>query len=131
MFNKSKLRIAFAAIAVIFAFSLASNAQTDCSKKTDSEIVDEIYSKLEKKYKDQLNHVNVRIKEGVVTIEGWVAKEKQKKDIQKIVAKIKCVKRVENILKIGASGGCPAGQKPCGDTCIPEAETCNIRSKKV
>jgi hypothetical protein len=101
----------------------------DCCQMTDAELVDYVYAKLKPKYADQLNHVNIRIKDRVVTVEGWVAKDKMKIDIEKIVTKIKCLKSAKIILTIGVGGGCPPGTKPCGETCIPEAETCNIRTK--
>ena len=116
------------AFSLMLMCSLGAKAQ-DCCQMTDAELVDFVYAKLKPKYADQLNHVNIRIKDRVVTVEGWVAKDKMKIDIEKILRKIKCLKSVTNTLKIGVGGGCPPGTKPCGDTCIPEAETCNIRTK--
>ena len=116
------------AFSLMLMCSLGAKAQ-DCCQMTDAELVDFVYAKLKPKYADQLNHVNIRIKDRVVTVEGWVAKDKMKIDIEKILRKIKCLKSVTNTLKIGVGGGCPPGTKPCGDTCIPEAETCNIRTQ--
>ncbi len=128
MINKSLVKMALMTFSVILVFSLGTKAQ-DCCSMTDAELVDFVYSKLKPKYADQLDHVNVRIKDRVVTIEGWVAKDKMKIDIAKLLMKIKCFKSVNNLLTIGISGGCPTGTKPCGGACIPEAETCNIRGK--
>ncbi len=125
------IKMAFLMLFFITAFSLNAVAQrTDCSKTTDQQIVDAAYAKLEKsKFKEQLNHVNIRSKDGVVTIEGFAVKDKDSVGIENIVKKIKCVKSIVNDLKIGATGGCPDGTKPCGDTCIGSAETCNIRTR--
>ena len=130
MKNKSMVKMALVAFSFMMAFSFGAYAQkTDCTKMTDVEIVDAIYVKLNVKYAAQMNHVNVRIKEGIVTIEGWVTTEKIKKDIAKIAKKVKCVKEVVNTLTIGVGGGCGLGTKPCGDICIPTNENCNIRTK--
>jgi BON domain len=128
----SNLKMAFLVISLMLAFNAISFAQrNDCAKTTDDQIVDAIYKKLEKsKYKDQTNHINVRSKDGVVTVEGWTTDDKAKLNIIKIVKKIKCVKSVvAEDLTIGVGGGCAAGQKECGEVCIPVAEKCNIRTK--
>jgi osmotically-inducible protein OsmY len=127
MKNKSVIKILLIAFGLILAFNFGTLAQkTDCSKTTDEEIVKAIYEKIKVKYADQIKHINVRSKDGVVTIEGWVTTEKIKKDIGKIAKKVKCVKQVINELTIGKGGGCGPGMKQCGDICIPEKETCNI-----
>lgn len=118
------------AFAFLFAFSFAAHAQkTDCSKTTDEQIVQSIYEKIEAKYADQTNHINVRIKDGTVTLEGWTTNKKARKEIEKFARKTACVKKVVNNLTLGVSGGCAAGTKPCGDICIPTNEVCNIRTK--
>jgi len=130
MTNKSMLKTTLLAFSLMLAFSLGAHAQkTDCSKTTDTEIVDSIYSKIKVKYEAQMSHINVRIKDGVVTLEGWVTKKGVKKEVEKFARKTGCVKKVMNNLTIGVGGGCGPGQKPCGDICIPLAETCNIRTK--
>jgi hypothetical protein len=129
--NKSIIKTALIAFSLVLAFSVGTYAQkTDCTKTTDSEIVDAIYAKLDVKFETQTTHINVRVKDAVVTLEGWAVKEKDKQAIEKIVKKIKCVKSIVNSLTIGASGGCSTGQKPCGEICIDAAETCNIRVRK-
>jgi hypothetical protein len=128
MINKSILKITWLAFSLMLAFSLQTKAQ-DCCSMTDAELVDFVYAKLKPKFADQLNHVNIRIKDRVLTVEGWVAKDKMKTDIEKIISKIKCLKSFKSTLTIGVGGGCPPGTKPCGDACILESETCNIRGK--
>lgn len=121
------MKIILIAFSLILAFNFSTFAQNkDCANTTDEEIVKAIYEKIKVKYADQINHINVRAKDGVVTLEGWVTTEKIKKDIRKIAKKIKCVKQVVNDLALGKSGGCGPGMKQCGEICIPEKETCNI-----
>ena len=127
MKNKSIVKTALIVFSMILAFSLGTFAQkTDCSKTTDDEIVTAIYNKIKVKYADQIKHINVRAKDGVVTIEGWVTTEKIKKEIGKYAKKVKCVKQVVNDLALGKSIGCGPGMKECGGICISEKETCNI-----
>jgi BON domain len=130
MTNKSILKMAFMAFSLMLAFNLGTFAQkVDCSKTTDSEIVDAIYTKMKIKHEAQMSQVNVRIKDGVVTLEGWATTKGVKKDIEKMAKKASCVKKVMNNLTIGVGGGCGPGTKPCGDICIPTSEPCNIRVK--
>jgi osmotically-inducible protein OsmY len=121
----------FKIMLMVFAFVLAGNLgvyaqKTDCSQKTDNEIVIAIYEKVKVKYADQIKHVNIRIDAGTVTIEGWVNNKKAKKEIEKIAKKSDCVKKVINNLTVGKAGGCGPGTKECGGICIPEKESCNI-----
>jgi hypothetical protein len=130
MTNKSILKITLLAFSLMLTFSLGTYAQkTDCSKTTDAMIVDAIYAKMKVKYEAQMSHVNVRIKDGVVTLEGWATTKGVKKDIEKFAKKTGCVKSVVSNLTIGVGGGCGPGTKPCGDICIPTNEPCNIRVK--
>lgn len=130
MKNQSVLRIALMAFSLVLMLSLSGFAQkTDCSITTGDQIVDSIYAKFKRKYESQLEHVNVRIKDGVVTLEGWVTTKSAKKDMEKWAKSIKCVKSVVNKLGVGVGGGCGPGEKPCGTICIPEEEKCNIRTK--
>lgn len=131
MKTKSVIKIALAVFSLILISNLGVSAQkTDCSKTTDADIVKAIYDKMKEKYDDQIIHINVRSKDGAVTIEGWTTTKKASKEIEKIAKKIKCVKSVANRLSIGISGGCGPGQKKCGAICIPVEETCNICNTK-
>ena len=130
MTNELMFRMAFMAFSLMLAFNLGTFAQkVDCSTTTDTETVGRIYAKIEVKYKAQMNHINVTVKDGVVTLQGWATTKGVKKEIEKIAKKTACVKSVMNKLTIGVGGGCGPGEKPCGSICIPEAETCNIRTK--
>ncbi|MEQ1765412.1 MAG: BON domain-containing protein [Pyrinomonadaceae bacterium] len=127
MANRSILRIGFM-LSMVMIFSLAVSAQaTDCSATTDDALVASIMAKIKVKYASQMNHINVRSKDKVVTLEGWVTTKRIKGEIEKIAKNTPCVnKKVNNIMTIGVGGGCGPGTKPCGTICIPEDEKCNI-----
>ena len=127
MTNKSVIKMALVVFSLIIGCNIATFAQkTDCTTVTEAEVVTKIYEKIKVKYADQINHINVRFKDGVVTLEGWVTNKKVKKDIEKMAKSVACVKKVMNDLAIGKSGGCGPGMKECGGICISEKETCNI-----
>ncbi len=131
MTKKSIMKIALAVFSLILMGNIGTYAQkTDCSKVTDADTVKAIYDKIRVKYPGQMERVNVRIKDGVVTLEGWTTTKGMRKDIEKYAKKTKCVKKVVSKLTIGIPGGCGPGQKRCGDICIDEAEDCNITSSK-
>ncbi len=121
----SILKMTLVIFAVMTAFNLSASAQ-DCSKTTDDQIVDAIQAKMKTKYADEMKHINVSVENGVVTLEGWAAKEKNIDKIGKLVKKIKCVKSVSNNIKQGITNSCGTGQKQCGEICIPSNQTCNI-----
>ncbi|MFN6962965.1 MAG: BON domain-containing protein [Pyrinomonadaceae bacterium] len=118
---------------VLLAFSNAAFGQkaqnSDCSATTDDQIVNAIYDAIQVKYSSEMDHVNVTSKDGVVTIRGYATTKKAKSAIEKAARKAKCVKSVTSHLAVGASGGCGPGYKVCGSTCIPENETCTIRTR--
>ena len=124
MAHKSTFRL-MAVLSISLLFCLAVSGQ-DCTSTTDAQLVSAIQAKMKEKYASQMNHINVRSKDRVVTIEGWATTKKIKGEIEKIAKKIKCVKKVVNILTIGVGGGCGPGTKPCGTICIPVDEECNI-----
>ena len=126
MTNKSVLKITLAFFSLILFSGISAAAQTTCTTPDDVAIVKEIYNKMKVKYKSQMKHVNVRSKDGVVTLEGWVTNQKIKTAIETIAAAVKCVKSVDNKLHLGLRTGCGPGQKKCGSICIAIEETCNI-----
>ena len=124
---KSIIKTCLMAFALVIAGNLCAYAQkADCATKTEKEIVLAIYEKMKVKYDDQIINVNVRFKDGVITLEGYVNSKKARKEIEQIAKKTDCVTKVVNNLKVGKTGTCPAGYKECGGTCIPEKEICNI-----
>jgi BON domain len=125
------LKMTLAIFALILLGNIGVSAQkTDCSKTTDAEIVKAIYDKLEVKYSNQIIHVNVVAKDGVVTLQGWATTKKATKEIAKIAQKVSCVKKVDNKLSLEVGGGCNQGYKKCGDICILTTDTCNICSAR-
>lgn len=131
MTKKSVLKLALGIFSLILVGNLGVFAQkNDCTKTTEAEIVKAIYDKMAVKYDDQIIHVNVRVKDGAVTLEGWATTDKISKAIEKIARKTGCVKSVSNELTIAKGGGCGPGTKKCGAICIPDTETCNICTAK-
>ena len=127
MTKKSMVKMALLGFSLILMGNLGVLAQkTDCSKMTDTQIVNAIYKKIKVKYASQIRHINVRIRGGVVTLEGWATTKSVRKEIENFAKKTSCVKRVINNLTVGVGGGCGPGQKQCGDICISDKETCNI-----
>lgn len=125
----SILKITLTILFLVTAGSLSISAQ-DCSKKTDADLVKAVMKKISSKYKKQMNHINVHVENGNVFLEGWTVTEADKAKITELAQKVKCVKSVTNHLSIGIGGGCDTGTKPCGDTCIPNNQTCNISKGK-
>lgn len=143
MFNRSIVRM----LLVIFALTLflsvsvsASNKdkkskagkvktfQTDCSKTTDAEIVQAIKEQFEAdaEIKEQMNHINISVKNRIVTLEGWLDGKELTTKAAAIAKKVKCVKKVISKLKEKGGGSCGPGQKPCGDICIDKKSNCTI-----
>lgn len=141
MNKKYIVKTILAVFSLILIFNLGTYAQkTDCSDMTDDEIIAVIYDKIEAKYPDQMNHINIRINDGVLTLEGWVTTKKVSKTIYNYTKKYmskkkygktgKCIKEIVNDLTIGIGGGCGPGQKQCGSICIGESERCNVRGRQ-
>lgn len=118
------------AFSLILVCSFGTYAQkTDCTQTTDAQITEAANAAIKVKYEAQLTHISVQVKDKIVTITGWVTTKNIRKDIEKIVKKIACVKKVVNKLTIGLGGGCPDGTKPCNGTCIPNSEDCSAKGK--
>ena len=99
MLNKSMVQMALIAFSLILICSFGTYAQkTDCTKTTDAAIAEAVAAKVKAKYESQINHINIKVKDGVVTLENWVTKKNIKKDIEKIAKKTACVKKVINNL---------------------------------
>ncbi|MDQ3180319.1 MAG: BON domain-containing protein [Acidobacteriota bacterium] len=139
MTNKSNYKTLVAVFSLMLIFSIGTLAQTDgkqskddknkktdCTQVTDADTVKAIYDKIKIKYANQTKHINVRIKDNTVTLEGWATTKGVSKEIEKYAKKTNCVKKVVNNLLIGKGGGCGPGTKKCGGICIDETEECNI-----
>ncbi len=126
--NPTKIiRYSLMVCVLVLGGTLCAAAQkTDCSQRSDNDLVVEVYKAIQTKYPDAVKNINVTAKDGVVKLEGWAASAKVVKNIGKIAKKVKCVKSVENKLEPGKTGGCGPGQKECGGACISEKEVCNV-----
>ena len=120
-------------LAAIFAFNVDSThavvmatVENKCATVTSVDIVKSIYAQMKIKYDGQKSHINVRVKDNIVTLEGWATTKEVKKEIEKYAKKTKCVKKVVNTLAVGVTGGCGPGQIKCGDICISSQSECNI-----
>lgn len=127
MKNSTILRCFLFVFVVIAALSFSIKAQkTDCTKKTDVEIIKAVYDKIRVQYGGEIRHINVLYQDGVITLEGWATTKKARSEIAKLAKQIECKKKVVNKLVVGDTGDCGAGQKECGDICIGEKQACNI-----
>jgi osmotically-inducible protein OsmY len=126
-----------AAFSLTLIFSIGISAQTndqsndkknrkpDCARLSDAEIVKMIYDNIRAgKNAGEIRHINVRSRDGVVTLEGWTTTKKFRKEVEKFAKQTKC--KVVNKLTVGIGGGCGPGMKKCGDICIDAREDCNI-----
>lgn len=100
--------------------------QNKCATVTSTDIVKSIYRQIKTRYDGQQSHINVRVKDNVVTLEGWATTKAVKRAIEQYAKRTACVKRVVNNLTIGIGGGCGPGQIKCGDICISSQSECNI-----
>ena len=127
MKNKTLIKFSLMLFALILLCSHGAFAQTtDCAKKTDKQIVLEIYKKIKVKYAKQIKHINVIYKDGEVTLQGWVTLETVKMKIEGYATNNKCVKKVVNQLSTSARLDCGKDTKECGGICIGLNEPCNV-----
>jgi osmotically-inducible protein OsmY len=133
MSKKSIVQFSMAVLAFVLFLSFDANAQkqtvrSSCSRTTDADVVKAIKDKFsaDENIKDQMQHINVSVKNRRVTLGGWLRGDGT---INKAVAyakSVKCVRQVTSKLSPYHKVGCGAGQRPCGDTCIGRNETCTI-----
>lgn len=127
---RSIIKMTVIVFGMIISFNLASYAQqADDLEPDDKAFILAVYEKLKPAYDDQLKHINVRgdASDGVVILEGWVAKKSDLKKITKILAKMEGVNCVVTAkLSVGKGVGCGPGQQECGGTCISVKDTCTI-----
>ena len=99
-------------------------AEDKCVTVTKDDLAKSINEKIKGKYQDQQNHLNVSVKDNIVTLDGWVTTKDVKKEIEKFAKKTKCVKKVINSLGIGPGAGCTRQQQQCRDICISNSSEC-------
>ncbi len=100
--------------------------QNACVSVTKEQLVKSIYDKIKVKYEGQRTHINVSVKDNVVTLDGWATTKQVSKMIVRYARITKCVKSVVNNLSIGVGAGCTRQQIKCGDICIGSDRDCNI-----
>ena len=137
---KRVVTLCFFAVAAILAASEPVSAQT-CDNVTDEQLVNSVYAKIkaDKGLASQISHINVVSVYGAVKFQGWA---NSKSDFDKVVefaVTTSCVKLVNvNLFEeipppanypLRSASGCASGTKPCGDVCIPQADTCNITGR--
>ena len=101
----------------------------DCAKRTDRHLAKDIKRrvKADRQFDNQRHHVNVSVKDRVVTLEGYVVGTEAVTTLEKYASETACVTKVVNRLTSGGfSGGCGPGQKRCGDICIEQTSTCSL-----
>ncbi len=121
---KRFLKYAVASAVAVAALGAATYAQTDCATKPANDVIYEAWQKVKEKYPEEVKHMNITFNDGTLKLVGWATTKKIRKDIEKIVKKIECVKKVDNQMTVGKGGGCPPGSIPCGGICIDAKETC-------
>ncbi len=115
--------------------ALTPPAQTiDCHDKMA--VVKAIYNKFrtDANLKDQIGHINVSFKDGVVRLSGFATaplgvsdkKAGIKRAVQLAKTATACEQSVVSTALGLSKGTCPPGKKECGDTCILEGEDCNL-----
>ena len=127
MTSKTVIKSILSMFGLILAFNFSVFAQkADSSKINDTNIVVAIYETIKVKYNSQIEHINVSVDNGIVTIEGWATTKKIKNEIGKYAKKANGVEKVLNKLTVGVSTGCAPGMKECGGACISEKSACNV-----
>lgn len=138
--------VAFIAFIVTIGASLQSVSAQDCSKVTPDEILKDVTSLMEadSKLGPQMEHINISVVYRAVIFFGYTLNKGDDIRAQYIGLRGKCVLQ-SNINKLidfvptpgndpynmlrAPNGTCSAGTKPCGDICIPEGDSCNIKSR--
>jgi hyperosmotically inducible periplasmic protein len=82
----------------LLAFALSAYAQT--APPSDDTLIDQVRIKLSLDVDVNGGALDVRVKDGVVTLRGPVRNEKSKKKAEKIAAKVKGIKKVINEITI-------------------------------
>jgi osmotically-inducible protein OsmY len=126
------LSLALLFVAGLFA-SCTSKPQTpgplDCAKISDRRLARDFKRQVraDRQFDDQRRHINVSIRDRVVTLEGRVSGADASATLEKYARELGCVTKVDIRLTTQTLvGGCAPGQKLCGDICIDRTSQCNI-----
>ena len=101
----------------------------DCAKVSDRRLTRDFKRRVraDRQFNEQRRHINVSIRDRVLTLEGRVSSMDASAALEKYAYGLGCVTKVENRLTTQTLvGGCGPGQKRCGDICIDQTSQCNI-----
>ena len=105
-------------------------APYSCTATTDEALVSAILEKIkaDTRFDDQHRHIVVTSSKRIVTLRGWTKGREQADALIQFARTTACVRKVisKDLRAFRSNGGCIAGQKQCGDICIPRDEACNI-----
>lgn len=130
------MTLCFAA-AMIMGSSVRSNAQTTCDNP-DAKIVSDIKDQIknDKTLDAQRSHINIVSLYGAVKLQGWTDTQKDYDRLWGYVSNTSCVRLINAKWftatppppdsQTRSGNGCSSGMKPCGDVCIPDADSCSI-----
>ncbi|HJQ24552.1 MAG TPA: BON domain-containing protein [Blastocatellia bacterium] len=134
--NPERIVLALALLLLFVAGLLASCTRRpgtpgaqDCAKVTDRRLAKDFKRrvKADRQFNNQRRHINVSVKDRIVTLEGWVIGKDTITVLERYASDTGCVTKVVNRLTSGGfSGGCGPGQKRCGDICIDQTSTCSL-----
>ena len=101
--NKSMLRITVVGLALVIALGLAacSSTRTAGTQVDDAAITTEVKAKLAADGDINPFNIDVDTNEGVVTLQGRVAKEEARTKAERHASETKGVRRVINLIKVG------------------------------
>src|SRR5581483_7357256 len=118
------LSLALLFVAGLFA-SCTSRPRTpgpqDCARISDHRLTRDFKRRVraDRQFDEQRRHINVSIRDRVVTLEGRVSGVDASAVLERYAHDLSCVTKVENRLTTQTLvGGCAPGQKLCGDICI-------------
>ena len=125
---------------LVFVSAAGTSVQSAYGQcKSDEAIVSAIYAKIEpnSKLQSQVSHINVSATGGAVKIMGWAENKSDHDKVVQFAFEETCTLVNDKYFyeteaegnSLMGGGGCSGGTKPCGDICIPENDSCNIRSK--
>ncbi len=132
-----------ATISLLLGLAAVEASAQDCTTTTDEQLVNTILDKIKEDsvLSKQSAHIVVGSVNRFVKLQGWTDSKKDYDRLFDLVAKVPCVaainvNRLEETpppanspLRPQPEVGCGPGMKPCGDVCIPEGDTCGMRTK--
>ncbi len=133
------LIVSFCVLAFLASTGASENA-VHAQKCDDASILTNISSKIaqNKTLSSQSSHINIVVVNAAVKLQGWTDSKSSYDLLYGIISKTECVRLINinqmqdapppDTDQMRSSGGCVGGTKPCGDICIPEGDSCNIKA---